>query len=278
MQPFEGTFKGFDGSDLYYQVWQAESKPRANIIVVHGFGEHSGRYRNLVAHFPLRGYTVYLYDQRGFGRSPGQRGYVDSWSDYRKDLRIFVNQVTQESPDLPRFLYSHSMGSAVSLSFCLEDPSGLAGHICSSPGIGGFGVSPLMTGFARFMGMIAPRYTQENPINADLISRDKEWVDFILNDKPYGHGKMTARWAVGLLDTADWIQAHAAEWRIPLLMLHGTADGFASVEGSRRFISNVKYPDARLIEYEGAYHELHNDICKHQVFADVDAWLSQHLA
>ena len=277
MHSSDGTFNGAGDFRLYYQIWRAEKPPKASLIIVHGFGEHCGRWRNVLEHFPPLGYTVYVYDQRGYGKSPGQRGYINDWSEYRYDLDSFIKLVSQDAPDLPRFLYSQSMGGVVGLDYCLHDPSDLSGYICASPGIGKLGVSPTLFSLAKVLDKIWPTFSMQNPIDAGLLAREAEWVKFVLTD-PLSHGRGTARWLVQFAKTVDWIHSHASEWQLPLLLLHGTADRFASIEGSRRFKANTASPDVQLIEYEGGYHELHNDSIQSQVFADVERWLDTRLA
>jgi len=272
------AFTGKDGIDLYYQVWKPEldrSAGKAALIIVHGFGEHCGRWRNVLDYFPARGYAVYIYDQRGFGRSPGMRGYINSWSEYREDLHYFVDLVQRAEPDLKRFIYSHSMGGAVSLDYALHYPQGLSGVIASAPGIGKPGIPRSLYPLARILSRIRPAFSMKSPMSADLLSRDPDWVKFVLSD-PLSHGTGTARFLWEFKQAGEWVNRNATRWGLPLLLMHGTADGMASIETTRRFAARLTYPDVQLIEYEGGYHEIQNDILKDQVFADVEAWLYAH--
>jgi alpha-beta hydrolase superfamily lysophospholipase len=273
----EGVFSGVDGIQLYYQFWPAQGAPKANIIIVHGFGENCNRWKNLLSTYPQLGYNIFVYDQRGHGRSPGQRGYINSFSEFRGDLLNFVQLVTAQSPDLPRFLYGMSMGGLITLYFGLHHPEVLSGAICTAPAVGKLGLPPALFALAKILDRIWPRFTMENPIAGNLLSRDKEWVQSVLAD-PLSSGKGTPRLVIEMGKAADWVHAHAAEWRIPLLLLHGSADGFASVDGSRQFAAEVNSPLVKYTEYEGGYHELHNDVIKDQVMRDVQAWLADHLA
>jgi alpha-beta hydrolase superfamily lysophospholipase len=97
----KGPFSGFGGLPLYYQSWRPEGDPRAVLIIVHGFGEHSGRYMNVVNHLVPRGYAIYALDHRGHGRSPGPRGHINSWEEFREDVRAFVRKVAETEPGLP---------------------------------------------------------------------------------------------------------------------------------------------------------------------------------
>lgn len=273
----EGSFAGVDGIQLYYQFWQAVTEPKANLIIVHGFGENCNRWRNILSRYPQQGFNIYIYDQRGHGRSPGQRGYVNSFSEFRGDLLNFVQLVSAQSPDLPRFLYGMSMGGLISLDFGLHHPEVLSGVISTAPAVGKIGLSPFMFTLAKILDRLWPRFSMENPINGNLLSRDTEWVQSVLAD-PLSHGRGTPRLVIEMGKAAAWVHAHAAEWRLPLLLLHGSGDGFASVDGSRLFAQEVNSPLVKYIEYEGGYHELHNDTIKIQVYNDVRTWLEERLA
>jgi alpha-beta hydrolase superfamily lysophospholipase len=136
MRHEEGRFAGVGGLQLYWRGWLPDAAsldpaPQAVLALVHGVGEHSGRYRNLVGPLVEGGYPVYGYDQRGHGRSPGPRGHIERWADYRGDLRAFLGLVVQHAPGRPLVLYGHSMGSLVVLDYLLQRPVGLAGAIVS---------------------------------------------------------------------------------------------------------------------------------------------------
>lgn len=277
MEFSEGTFQGVDDIALYYQVWRLAEAPKANLLIVHGFGENANRWVNVCRHFSQRGYAVWVYDQRGHGRSPGQRGYINDWSELRGDLRAFTALVETQAPEGKRFLYSMSMGGLVSLDYGLHYPETIAGVICTAPAIGQLGLSPPLFLLAKVLDRLAPRLSFQNPISADLLSRDPAWVKFVLSD-PLSHGKGTPRLLVQIQKTAAWVHAHAHEWRLPLLLLHGSADAYSAAEGSRRFAQHIAYPDAKYIEYEGAYHDLSNDVNREQVYADIEAWLEGRLS
>jgi alpha-beta hydrolase superfamily lysophospholipase len=272
----EGTFKGDADLELYYQTWRPEGTPKAQIVIVHGFGENTNRWRSVCAHFSQRGYTISVYDQRGHGRSPGQRGYINAWSELRGDLRAFVAFTKAQAANPPIFLYSMSMGGLVTLDYGLRHPETIAGAICTAPAIGELGLSAPLFTLARVLDRVWPRFPYQNPISADYMSRDPAWNEFVITD-PLSHGKGTARLLLEIIRTAQWVHAHTHEWRLPLLLMHGSGDRYSSVEGSRRFAQNLRFSDVKYIEYEDAYHDLSNDTIKDQVYADVEVWLEAHL-
>ena len=122
----EGTFTGVNQLNLYYQSWNPKQKVKGVVIIVHGLGGHSSKYSNLVNHLVDRDFAIYAFDQRGHGRSPGQRGYINSWAELRADLDIFLKLVRRETEDCPRFLLGHSLGAAVVLEYGLRAENLLA--------------------------------------------------------------------------------------------------------------------------------------------------------
>jgi alpha-beta hydrolase superfamily lysophospholipase len=270
------TFRCSDGVELFYRTFAPDEGEKAHIIIVHGHGENTDRWIDVSRHFAERGFRISVYDQRGHGRSPGQRGYINDWSELREDLRSFVRLSREQYPELPVFLYSMSMGGLVTLDFCLHYPEDVDGAICTAPAIGKIGLSPPLFFLARILDRIWPRFSFQNPISAEYLSRDKEWVSFVLSD-PLSHGTGTPRLLMQIQKTAAWVHENVSRWRTPLLLMHGSADAYASVEGSRQFTRNITYSDIKYIEYEGGYHDLSNDSIKTQVFSDVEDWLDAHI-
>ena len=276
MDHFEGTFPGDGGLELYYQRWRPAGEPRAALAVVHGFGEHSGRYGNVVDRFVPRGYAVYAFDLRGHGHSAGPRGHVDSFAEYRADVRAFLDLVGREEPGKAKFLLGHSQGGLIVLNYTLHDPSGLAGVVAASPALGQLPVSPLLVFLARILSTIWPRFTLEAGLDVTCLSRDPAVVKAYVND-PLVHGKATARLGTEISAAIDWTQAHAADMALPCLIVHGCSDQLCSAEASRIFYENVTSSDKERHEYEGCYHELFNDLDRDIVLADVEAWFQARL-
>jgi alpha-beta hydrolase superfamily lysophospholipase len=272
----EGTFKGDGGTELYDQRWRPDGAPRAALAVVHGFGEHSGRYGNLVNWFVPKGYAVYAFDMRGHGRSPGKRGHIDSYAQVRDDVQAFLNLVHQEEPGRPVFLLGHSQGGLTVLDYVLHDPSGLAGVVASGPVLCPPGVSPLLLQLSRLLSKVLPSLALEVGLDATALSRDPAVVDAYVND-PLVHGKATPRMGTELSATIEWTQTHAVDLALPCLIVHGGADRLCAPEASRAFFEKVTFADKERHEYDGYYHEVFNDAGKEKVLADVEAWLERHL-
>ena len=276
MQHQEGTFSGSEGLALYYQCWQPDDLARGVLVIVHGHGEHSGRYKHVVNHLVPQGFAVYALDHRGHGRSPGQRGYVNSMADFRGDVRAFVQLAAAANPGLPLFIMGHSLGGLITLDYVLHHPEGLRGVIASAPAVGSVGVSPILLQISRLLSRVWPTFSMETGLDVNGISRDPQEVKAYQSD-PLVHGKGTARLATEVMDTAVYCQTNAHTLRLPLLMIHGTADPITAPVDSRRLFDNVAAKDKTYIAYEGGYHESHNDIHFQQVVADLLAWLVERL-
>ena len=172
MRQPQGSFRGSGDLELFWQTWLPDTKPRAVVAIVHGFGEHSGRYGNVVNYLVPRGFAVAAYDLRGHGRSQGPRGLILSWDEYRDDTRLFLESVRPDSPGAPVFLYGHSLGGLIALDYVLHMPEGLRGVIASGPVLGPPGVSPFLLMLARVLTVVTPRLSLDSGLDATALSRD----------------------------------------------------------------------------------------------------------
>ena len=275
MDHVEGTFSGFEGLELYYQRWRPEGEPKAALAIVHGLGEHSGRYGNVVDWFAPKGYAVYAFDLRGFGRSPGPRGYINEWAEFREDVKAFLELVHEQEPSQAVFLLGHSMGGLIVLEYVLHHPEGLAGVIASGPALA-VDIPPLLMMLSKVLSGILPRFAFDTKLDATAISRDPAVVEAYVND-PLVHSLGTPRFGVEFPRAIEWTQAHAAEIKIPCLIVHGGADRLVPPEGSRIFYENMTSADKERQVYEGYYHEVFNDVGKEKVLAAVEAWVGERL-
>ncbi len=277
MEHKEGTFQGADGIDLYCQYWREDKETRAVLAIIHGFGEHSGRYANVVNHLIPQSYAIYGFDLRGHGRSPGQRGHINSWDEYREDVRALLQMASRREPNLPVFILGHSMGALIALDYLLHDPAGLRGAIISGVPLEPVGVSkPFLVLLARVLSRVWPSFSFPLGLDPKGISRDTDVVKAYEAD-PLVHGTTTARWGTEILKTIEWVKAHAAAVSIPSLLIHGGSDPLNSPNGTRSFYEKIVFPDKEMKIYPGSYHEAHNDRDFLQVMNDMGLWLHRHI-
>jgi alpha-beta hydrolase superfamily lysophospholipase len=272
----EGTFSGHEGLELYYQRWHPEGVPKAVLAIVHGHGEHSGRYGNVVGWFVPRGYAVYAFDLRGHGRSPGPRGHIERWDVLREDLQAFLALVHEHEAGRAVFLMGHSLGGLIALEYVLHNSEGLAGVVASGPLLSEPGISPFLIALSKVLSRIVPRLALKSGLDTTALSRDPAVVAAYVGD-PLVHSFGTARMGAELVRAVEWTQAHAADLALPTLLVHGAEDRLCPPEGSRIFFENVTFADKERQVYEGYYHEVYNDVDKERVLAAVEAWIERHL-
>lgn len=276
----EGFFQGAGGLNLYYQSWHPQAEVRGVLTIVHGLGSHSDSYGNIVEHLIPRNYAVYAFDARGHGRSDGQRGHINSWEEIRTDLKTFLKLVETQSPKCPQFLLGHSLGGVVVLDyvtrFCTYR-SPLFGAIVLAPAVGEVGISPFKLTVGKILSRIWPRFTLSTGLELDTAARDEKVLAAYAQDK-LRHARGSARLSTEFIATVDWVNAHAGDLQIPLLIMQGGADTVTLPQGSRQFFHLVTFPDKELLEYPEAYHEIQDDLGYEQVMADLESWLERHLS
>lgn len=272
----EGIFPGVGGLELYYQNWYPQRSLQAILVIVHGLGGHSGMFEKVVRDLTLRGYTIYGFDLRGHGKSPGQRGHLNSWDEFRGDLKRFLQLIERQAPQIPRFLLGHSLGAAIALDYALRFPEALQGVIVAALPLGKVGVPRIRIAIGQIFSRVWPSFALDTGIDPAAGSRDSTVIAAYAQD-PLRHTKGTARLATEFLKTAASLQTHAAELRLPLLMLHGGADRVCLPEVSRLFFEQVIFPDKEWHEYAGCYHDIHDDISYPEMLADLEHWLVRHL-
>lgn len=274
----EDTFEGMGGIRLFSQHWRPEGAPRAVLAVVHGFGEHSSRYSGLVEYLVSRGYAVHGFDLRGHGRSPGQRGHVDSWAEYREDVRAFLGHVARHEPGQTPFLLGHSLGSIIALDYALHHPQGLSGLILSGLAVDPVGAAtPLLVAIARLMSRVWPTLSMAVKLDKAALSRVPEVVSEYTAD-PLVHGLGTARWGTECLNAIAWCKAHASELQLPLLVVHGDSDRINTAAGARLVFEAARSQDKHLVLVPGGHHEPHNDLGREQTFQALEEYLGKRLS
>lgn len=270
----EANIRGSAGLDLFVQIWQPAGEIRGVVALVHGIGEHSGRYAYLVERLVGSGFAVAGLDNRGHGRSGGRQGHIDSWSEYREDVHTFLEYVSAQFPRLPLFLYGHSLGALIVTDYVLFHPEGLDGLIVSGHPLRPTGsAKPLLILLARILSKYRPTISFPLGLDEGTLSRDPEVVKAYRED-PLVFRKVSARWGTETLAAIDRVRARASEIKLPLLILHGGADRINSVDGSKELFGLASSPDKQIRIYPGGYHEPHNDLDREVVATDVIEWLT----
>ncbi|MFQ5814772.1 MAG: alpha/beta hydrolase [Anaerolineae bacterium] len=276
MQHFEFGWQTEDGLRLYAQGWQPETEPRGVVCLVHGLGEHSGRYAHLAAFLNQAGYALLAFDLRGHGKSEGQRGYAPSYEVLLNDISHFLEEAAERYPDRPRFLYGHRLGGSLVIEYALRRRPSLAGMIASGPLFRtAFEPPAWKITLAKIMCSLWPTLSMSNELDRQGLSRDPEVVR-AYNEDPLVHDRVSARLGMDMLEAGLWALGHAAEFPLPLLLMHGSADRLCSAQASREFAAQAGHRCTLKI-WDGFYHEIHNEPEQGQVFTYLLEWLNSNL-
>jgi alpha-beta hydrolase superfamily lysophospholipase len=264
-----------DGLTMFAQGWLPEGPPRALVALVHGLGEHSGRYTHVGTALARSGFALFGFDLRGHGQSAGPRGHTPSYEALLGDIDAFLTEVAKRFHTRPHFLYGHSLGGNLVLNYALRRRPTLAGVVATGPALRlSFEPPPAKVALARLMNRLFPAFTQASGLEVDALSHDPEVVRAYRAD-PLVHDRISARLFLGFFEAGRWALAHANEFPVPLLLMHGGADRICSPDGSREFAAHVT-GDCLLKIWDGLYHEVHNEPQKDEVLGVLIAWLERH--
>ncbi|MBI3119154.1 MAG: lysophospholipase [Candidatus Hydrogenedentes bacterium] len=273
----EEQFRAADGESLFARRWLAEQSKGA-LVLIHGYGEHCGRYDHVAAALNAISLHVYSYDQRGHGRSPGKRGHIASFAQLVDDLGGFLRHLEPEVAGLPLFLLGHSMGGLVLASFMEQQPAAVRGLVFTGTLLClNNDVSPWLVRLSKVLSTLTPGLPVAT-VDPQALSRDATVVHTYQADPFVYHGKINARTGAQLNEAMQDTQKHLKAIMAPLYILHGAADRLAPAAGSELLYKEAGAKDKTLRLYEGGYHEQFNDMEKERVFAELCTWLQAHLA
>jgi len=259
------------GLKIFFRSWRPPTTARGAVVVVPGFNSHSGYYGWVGERLAAVGHATYAVDLRGRGRSDGERFYVDKFVDYVSDITALVDLVRSRSAGLPVFLLGHSAGGVLACLYTLGHPSGLAGLICES-----FAFQTPAPDFAlavmKGLSHLAPHAHVLRLKNEDF-SRDPHVVAAMNSDPLIAHETQPTKTVAELVRSDERLKEAFALIRLPLLILHGTADKAAKSSGSQFFYDRAGSPDKTLKLYDGYFHDLLNDLGKDTVMTDITSWI-----
>ena len=272
------------GERLHLQAWlpagpdrERPPAPSAAIVVVHGYGDHGGRYVWFGEDMAARGYAVYVYDLRGHGQSSGRRGQVRRFDEYLDDTAVFLAEVRRLQPDAPLFLLGHSLGGLICSRFAEERAPEVRGLVLSSPFLQlAEAVPPARVVAARAMAKVWPHHDIGNTVQAGQLSHDRSVVEAYVTD-PLVHHVAPARWAAETLAAQEAAMAAAESISLPLLVLYGSEDQVVDFAFIEALYARASSADKSIKRYEGLYHECFNETERARVFADLAAWLVARL-
>jgi alpha-beta hydrolase superfamily lysophospholipase len=277
MDTTEWKWKTKDGLEMYSKAWQPAGNAKGVVCLVHGVGEHIGRYQPDGEALAAGGYILAGFDQRGFGRSQGKRGHTPSLEAYFDDIDAFLREVARRYPGLPRFLYGHSMGGILVLGYTPVRKPAISGVIATGPGLKtAIAEQKFKVFISKMLGKYLPTLTLDSGVDAQTLSRDPQVADIFTND-PLVHTQITAAWGKAMMGAIDQVYENAPRFPLPLLLMHGAKDELAYPSGSQLFAELVPKDKLTFKMWDGFKHELHTDPEKAQVFQVMLDWLDAHL-
>lgn len=263
-----------DGTVLFVRDWPLANDQTTHdgVLIMHGLGEHCGRYAHVARFFNALGFVVRTYDHRGHGRSGGAHGDVPDSEAILRDARLVINDFTRQL-HAPPILLGHSMGGLFAARFATAGLAPLRGLILSSPALA-LRLSPLQSAMHKVASALIPGVGIPNGSQNRYLSHDGEVVQAYENDVLV-HPKISARLLNSMLEAMEYAHDHAPHLSIPVLLLVAEDDHLVDPIGSRRFSARLAPAIATTIYYEGFYHEIFNELDATRVFDDVRSWLEQ---
>ena len=271
----EETFEGVHGLSIFVRSWRPNGKARGVMILVHGFNAHSGYMEWPGEQFSADGFAVYALDLRGRGKSDGERFYVEEFSDYLEDVDKLVGIAKSRNPGLPIYVLGHSAGGVIASSYVFEHQDEIAGLICESFAFD-VGLPNAVSLILKGISHLTPHLHVFSLKNVDF-SRDPHAVERMNNDPLIARESQPAETAAEMLKAADRLKENMPRFRVPVLIIHGTADKATRPAGSQYFYDTAASTDKTLKLYEGHFHDLLNDVDKEVVMADIKGWIDKRL-
>ncbi|MEM8524868.1 MAG: lysophospholipase [Bacteroidota bacterium] len=273
----ESTFswKTRDQVQIYGKHWRAEN-PKAVVCLIHGLGEHIHRYDHLAEYFNEKGIVIIGNDRRGHGRSEGKRGHCQQFEDFLMEVKHLLATAKAHYPNLPTFLYGHSMGGNIVLNYLIKERPQLAGAILSGAWIRlGNPPADWLYQVGKLAVKVIPSFTQSNDLNVNHISTDPAEVERYEEDNLI-HDQVTFATGISMIEAAKRLEYFSGRLPVPLLAMHGGEDQIILPSGTEALGKRIK-SEVEVKIWEGLYHEIHNEPNQKEIFEYVLSWMEKRI-
>lgn len=272
-QHTEGQLAGTGSTTLYWQSWTPQA-PRGLVVLVHGMGEHSGRYGHVAQALTEQGFAVHAHDHRGHGRSGGKRSFIDRMDNLVADIGIAFDHARATAPAGPAIMLGHSMGGLSSALWAEDNGSRLDALCLSGPLAALEAANPVTRVAAKVLSALTPSLPLV-AVDANALSHDPQvGIDYLADPLIFA-GKLPARTVGELANGVAKVQANAHKLMMPLLVQHGELDTLAPPAGSAELFDKASSTDKKRIVYPGMYHEIFNEVDRAKVLGDLTGWLGE---
>lgn len=262
--------KSSQGLSLFAKNYLVDH-PKANILIIHGLNEHCLRYAHVAKALNDIGLSVYTFDLRGHGQSGGERSFVSDIDEYREDVENAYRQIPK---NIPLFILGHSMGGMIAVKFLLyNEKTDVKGVILTGAALEvGDDITPMTQKVVGFLGKLAPKLKTVK-LNPTMISRDADQVALYISDPLISKEGGKAGLALALLNEIKSLKTQFKNFNYPTLIMHGGDDKITNPEGSKQLFAQALSPDKTLKIWDGAYHEIFNEINKNEVITYMTDWI-----
>ena len=266
--------EAFDGRKMFFNQCLADNEPVANLALVHGLGEHSGRYEDFARYFTSKNINIVAVDLFGHGQTEGIKGHTPKMEDYLWQIDYLIKITKSFAPNIPTFLYGHSMGGCFVLNYLYKNKPSLAGVIASAPAIKpGLPISKLKLLLGKFGRKFMPSLTQPNGLELNNLSHDQNIIAAYKKDKLV-HNLVSGVLGIGIIEWGDWLNESPKSSSVPALVMHGEEDILTNYEASKLFCQKNKIA---FKNWPGLFHEIHNEPEKLEVFEFTFKWMHRFM-
>lgn len=273
----KSTFTEVNGLKFRFRSWEIE-RPKAKILLTHGYAEHSGRYDHVGRFFNDHGFSLYAYDMRGHGESEGDRANVKRFTQLVDDLKVVISKVRNKEEQVPWYLMAHSMGGLVTVKYLVENkPSWVKGLLLSAPAMKiQDDISPLLQKMSGVIGAILP-WLPTVKLDKTSITKDPEQREKYHSDPLNYRGGTKARYGAESIKTMKSMKKKYNEFDYPILILHGAADRLIDPQGSQLLFDGIASQDRTIRFIPDGYHEILNDPEKYDTMKLITDWVTERL-
>lgn len=269
----EGLISTPDGEQLFYRFQSGDSKKNL-LLLIHGHGEHSGRYLKFFTRLQDLGHPIAAFDLRGCGRSSGRRVYVNRFEDYAGDVSTVLDFLTQQGRVVgPVILLGHSLGGLIALVWARTHGGKISKLLLSSPLLG-VPLEEIKLRLSLFLNRLAPRLVLQNPVRPLYLTHDPVEIQKYQKD-PLIQRKITARLAYEMIFQARSLRSEAYVAPFPVYLLMAGEDRIVNPDDTRRFFLRLQSPAKQLEEFSGFYHEIFNERGQDRVFERLRHYLTR---
>lgn len=271
-------FRSWDGLKLYYHLWPTDKRSNPLFLILHGFGEHSLRYSELVEVLSCFPVSFAALDLRGHGRSEGERVYIERFEDYLQDIEKFLKYLNDVHgfPTDKILLLGHSMGGAIAACYAITRPTQLDLLILSSPCMAVELWIPFAEKLVAFLGYWFPHLVIYNPVRPALLTHDQKEILQYKQD-PFIQRKITLGLLREMIRASHVVRERAREIRVPLYVLAAGREYIVKKSAAKDFFNHVSSPEKKWVEFDGFYHEILKESEKEKVFVVMKSILEKYL-